>query len=232
MIIAILTAAHLRTPEQLRRLQHTIIITSLPITIYGVIQHYDIDPLPWGGDVTRRIAANAGNAIFLAAYLIMAFFFTLERVYNSFALLLGSNSQEEQETQELPVALVGGAYLFILMVQSLAIFWTQSRGPLLGLFAGLYLFVLLLFTALRPKQYRLLTIGWVGIGLLGALALVLLNTSAIGNAVRSVPSLARLGTLLDMESNTAQVRALIWEGAAEMTAPHPPLIFQMVNGMG
>ena len=44
VIIAILTAAHLRRPEQLRRLQHTIIITSLPIAIYGVIQHYDHDP--------------------------------------------------------------------------------------------------------------------------------------------------------------------------------------------
>ena len=144
--IATLTAAHLRRPEQLRRLQHTIILTSLPISIYGVIQHYDIDPLPWGGDVTIRIAANAGNAIFLAAYLIMAFFFTLERVYNSFALLLGKQTQETQQSHELATALAGGSYLFILMVQALAIFWTQSRGPWLGLFFGFYLFVLLIIT--------------------------------------------------------------------------------------
>jgi tetratricopeptide (TPR) repeat protein len=225
VIIAILTAAHLRRPEQLRRLQHTIIITSLPISIYGVIQHYDIDPLPWGGDVTIRIAANAGNAIFLAAYLIMAFFFTLERVYNSFALLLGEHTDEEKEHQEMAIALAGGAYLFILMVQALAIFWTQSRGPWLGLFLGFYLFVLLLVSALRPKRYRQLTIGWVGIGMMGVLVLVLMNTTPLFRFLEPVPYIGRLTQLLNQESRTAQVRLLIWEGASHMVEPHAPLIY-------
>lgn len=225
VIIAILTAAHLRRPEQLRRLQHTIIITSLPIAIYGVIQHYDHDPLPWGGDVTTRVAANAGNAIFLAAYLIMAFFFTLERVYNSFALLLGAYPREAQQDQEMPVALSGGAYLFILMVQLLAIFWTQSRGPWLGLFLGFYLFVLLLLSAVRPRYYRQLTAGWVGVGLLGVLLLVLMNTTGLFDFLRPIPYLGRFTQLLNQESTTAQVRILIWEGASNMVRPHEPLTY-------
>ena len=223
VIIAILTAAHLRRPEQLRRLQHVIIITSLPIAIYGVIQHYDHDPLPWGGDVTTRVAGNAGNAIFLAAYLIMALFFTLERVYNSFALLLGVYPREAQEDQELPVALAGGSYLFILMVQLLAIFWTQSRGPWLGLFLGSYLFVLLLLTAVRPRYYRQLTLGWVGVGLLGVMVLVLMNTTAFFDFLRPIPYVGRFTQLLNQESTTAQVRILIWEGASNMVRPHAPL---------
>ena len=89
--IAGLTAAHLRRPEQLRRLQHAIIVTSFPIAIYGIIQHNQIDPLPWGGDVTTRVAGNAGNAIFLAAYLIIPFFLTLERIYNSFAAIISND---------------------------------------------------------------------------------------------------------------------------------------------
>ncbi|MCB0106303.1 MAG: O-antigen ligase family protein, partial [Caldilineaceae bacterium] len=225
VIIATLTAAHLRRPDQLRRLQHTIIITSLAISIYGVIQHYDLDPLPWGGDVTNRIAANAGNAIFLAAYLIMAFFFTLERVYNSFTLLLSTSPEEAQEHQELPIALAGGAYLFILMVQALAIFWTQSRGPWLGLFFGFYLFVLLVVSSLRPRYYRQLTGVWVGLGVLGAITLVLMNTTGLFSFMQSVPYIGRLTQLLDRESRTGQVRVLIWEGASHMVAPHDPLIF-------
>lgn len=225
VIIAILTAAHLRRPEQLRRLQHALIITSLPIAIYGVIQHYDHDPLPWGGDVTTRVAGNAGNAIFLAAYLIMAFFFTLERVYNSFALLLGAYPRETQEDQEMPVALAGGAYLFIMMVQLLAIFWTQSRGPWLGLFLGSYLFVLLVLTAVRPRYYRQLTLGWVGVGLLGILLLVLMNTTAAFDFLRPIPYVGRFTQLLNQESTTAQVRILIWEGASNMVRPHEPLAY-------
>ncbi len=223
VIIAILTAAHLRRPEQLRRLQHAIIITSLPIAIYGVLQHYDHDPLPWGGDVTTRVAANAGNAIFLAAYLIMAFFFTLERVYNSFALLLGAYPRETHENQELPVAFSGGAYLFILMVQGLAILWTQSRGPWLGLFLGSYLFVLLVLTAVRPRYYRQLTLSWVGIGLLGAMVLLLMNTTGLFDFLRPIPYIGRFADLLNQESRTGQVRILIWEGASNMVRPHEPL---------
>ncbi len=225
VLIAVLTAAHLRRPEQLRRLQHAIILTSLPISIYGVIQHYDIDPLPWGGDVTIRIAANAGNAIFLAAYLIMAFFFTLERVYNSFALLLSDHERKANTTQDLPIALAGGAYLFILMVQALAIFWTQSRGPWLGLFLGFYLFMLLILSSLRPRNFRRLTAGWVGLGLFGVLVLILMNTTALFTFLEPVPYIGRLTQLLNQESRTAQVRLLIWEGASHMVEPHAPLIY-------
>src|SRR4029079_14694174 len=79
IIIGVLTRAPLRSPDQIRRLQHVIIITSVPIAIYGVIQHVGVDPLPWGGDTQRRVTSNAGNAIFLGAYLIFAMAFTLER---------------------------------------------------------------------------------------------------------------------------------------------------------
>ena len=41
VLIGVLTAATLRRPEQLRRLQHAIIVTSLACSIYGVVQHYE-----------------------------------------------------------------------------------------------------------------------------------------------------------------------------------------------
>jgi tetratricopeptide (TPR) repeat protein len=226
VVIALAVMAHLRHTEQLRRMRHVIIVTSLPIAIYGIIQHFGQDPLPWGGDVQTRIAANAGNAIFLSAYLIMALFFTLERVYSSFAHLLRQPVEDKNqaaEGQDMPAALAGGAYLFIFMVQALAIFWTQSRGPLLGLLTGMYLFVLLLFSALRPRRYRAWVTGWVGVGLAGMIVLVLMNTTSMFGFVESVGSLRRLSHILDLEANTAQVRVLIWQGAAELVSPHAPL---------
>ncbi len=225
IIIALLTMAHLRHPDQIRRLQHAVVVTSLPIAIYGIIQHSRLDPLPWGGDTTTRVAANAGNAIFLAAYLIMAFFFTLERVYSSFAYLLGYKPPSHTESQDVPTALAGGTYLFILMVQVLAIVWTQSRGPWLGLFFGLYLFVLLLFTALRPKRHRLWTSLWIGMGAGAAILLVLMNVSPLFSGMRSIPYLGRLTTLLESDASTGQVRVLIWQGASQMVQPHEPLEF-------
>ncbi|MEZ4735138.1 MAG: hypothetical protein R3E79_49205 [Caldilineaceae bacterium] len=218
VIIAILTAAQLRRPEQLRRLQHVIIITSLPISIYGVIQHYAHDPLPWGGDVTTRVAANAGNAIFLAAYLIMAFFFTLERVYNSFALLLGATTRSARRSgdaggvgrRRLSLYLDGATVGHLLDSESAS--W-------LGLFLGSYLFVLLVLTAVRPRYYRQLTLGWVGVGLLGVLILILMNTTALFDFLRPIPYVGRFTQLLNQESTTAQVRILIWEGASTWWLP-------------
>lgn len=228
IIIALLTAAHLRTPEQLRRLQHTIILTSLPIAIYGVVQHYGIDPLPWGGDVITRVSANAGNPIFLAAHLIMALFLTLERIFSSFAFLLSPENGQSDDTapvHDIPSALAGGSYLFVFIVQLLAIFWTQSRGPWLGLAAGGYIFVLLLISGLRPSGYRAWTAGWVGLGVAGAVLLVLMNTTTLFSGLAGVPYVGRLTTMLESEGGTGLVRVLIWEGVSEMVSPHEPITF-------
>jgi hypothetical protein len=99
---------HLKTRVQLRRLSYAVVITSLPIALYAVIQHFALDPLPWGGDVQKRAAANLGNAIFLAAYLIMAFFVTLERLAASTADLLS------KEDGDVASALRTGIYLFVV----------------------------------------------------------------------------------------------------------------------
>ena len=220
-----LTAATLRGPEQVRRLQHAVIVTSLAASIYGIVQHYGIDPLPWGGDVQTRVAANAGNAIFLAAYVIMGFFLTLERVFSSFLRLLGLGQPAGVDRQEWQSSIAGGAYLFVLLVQTVAIFWTQSRGPWLGWLLGIYLFALLTFTTLRPRYYRVVTGLIVGVAALVVMVLLAANTVPSFSFVRELPYLGRLTNLLELDSGTGRVRALIWSGSAEMMLPHDPLVF-------
>ncbi len=225
VLIGGLTAATLRRPEQVRRLQHAIIVVGLACSIYGVVQHYDIDPLPWGGDTTTRVAGNAGNSIFLGAMLIITFFVTLERVFSSFVRLLGIGQPVGADTQDWQTSLAGGAYLFVLLVEIVAIVWTQSRGPWLGLFFGVYLFVLLTLSAVRPRFYRQMTIIWVALGLGGALFLIALNTVPALSGVRKAPYVGRLVSILDLDEGTNRVRTLIWEGASHLVVPHEPLTF-------
>ena len=143
IVIFFLMLATLREREQVDRLCSTIILTSLPISLYGILQHYGLDSLPWSGSVTERVASNMGNSIFVAAYLIMAVPLTLARLIDSFSTLL-----KEQESN-IGHSLLAGCYAFVLSVQLICIFFTQSRGPWLGLMAGLYVFMLVGLISLR-----------------------------------------------------------------------------------
>ena len=242
IVIFFLVLGHLRRPAQWRRMAYVIILVSVPIAIYGLLQRADLDPLPWGGDVQRRIAGNMGNAIFVAAYLIMAFYLTLERLLEHLGRLVGGDDNR----QSIMDAVLAGFYLFIIAVQSLAILFTQSRGPLLGWLAGIFVFILLFLLGLRGRAgeeenkggfvrllERWLWLPWIGFALAGLVFLVVFNIPGSPLApLRTNPIIGRLGTALDLESQTARVRTLIWEGASELIGPHDPLQYPVTGGEG
>lgn len=143
IVIFALIASTMRSRDQVRRLITAVIITTIPIAFYGLLQHFDLDPLPWGGDVTRRVAGHMGNAIFIAAYLIMAVPLTLGRIIDAFTNIL---SDEELSNADVVRSSI---YIFTLAIQLITIYWSGSRGPLLGLAAGLFAFTLVLLVSLR-----------------------------------------------------------------------------------
>lgn len=83
IVVALIAMQEIRRREQFNRLVTAAILTSFPIALYGIIQHLGIDAMPWGSDVTARVASNMGNAIFVSAYLIMAIPLTLARLLQS-----------------------------------------------------------------------------------------------------------------------------------------------------
>ncbi len=344
VVVFFLVLDGLRTRRQLERLITVAIVVSFPIAAYGLVQHFDLDPLPWGGNVTTRVASNMGNAIFVAAYLIMVVPLTLSRLMTNWRqatgevdlrdgllgvvsavllalattalvmlrrgvaevwlcwlgialgvllqvpiFLLSSDKQRRKilaislplvfafvvglawlfevvlETIGPPVGdeeaglffqigalfalvfalamasfsyflrkplsrlLLLAAYFVILIAQLSAIVYTQSRGPLLGLLAGLFAFLALLGLVRRQVWLTWLTATLVA----GALVfLVLFNTveSPWLNRLREVPIVGRLGKVLQTEEGTGKVRVLIWEGAAEMITWHAPLDFPGEDG--
>jgi tetratricopeptide (TPR) repeat protein len=236
--IFFMVLSHLRTRTQVNRILHAVILSSLPISIYGIIQHtqvapgVSIDPLPWGGDVTQRVAANMGNSIFVAAYLIMALFLTLERLVDSIAAVINA------EHGTMADALRAAGYLFVIAVQLITIVYTQSRGPIIGLVVGLIVFGALgTLLAVRWAARRLTDPSWllrlkriIGLGLVGLIALglgflVLLNrpSGPLAN-LRNAPYIGRMTTLLNTTAGTNAVRVLIWEGVVDlMLKPHAPI---------
>lgn len=281
IVIFFLLLEGLRTKQQLDRLITAMVLVSFPIAMYGMVQHFGLDPLPWGGNVTRRVASNMGNAIFVAAFLIMVVPLTLSRLFEQWQQVVEGLSRGDRILAiilplafmamvglawilELPfppakplyfwtslfasllfvLAMLAFAYYLrkpvirllllagysiILIVQLLCIFYTQSRGPWLGLLGGVFLYFALL--GLIKRRARL-TWAMVLFAIVVGVSLVLFNTvqSPTMEALRGIPYIGRLGKVLQTEEGTGKVRILIWQGVVQMISPHPPLEYPTDEG--
>jgi len=215
LVVFAAMVGNLRRRAQVERLITTVVIASLPVSLYGVLQRYGIDPVPWAGDVTIRIASNMGNSIFVSAYLIIVFPLTILRIVESFGAIMNDRGKLVANFAR------STAYVFIAALQLIAIFFTGSRGPMLGWLAGsFFLFVIL---SLLWRQ-RWLTISVVvTAALLGGLLVVFNIPEGPLEDLRSAPGIGRLGHLLDTESRTGRVRTFIWQGASDLVLPHQPI---------
>lgn len=205
----------LHSRAQIDRLVTLAILVSVPVSFYGILQHYNLDPLPWVGNVQARVASNMGNSIFVSAYLIMIAPLTWARAFDAFAALL---LEEEGSTADV---IRGAVYVFIAALQVITIYWSGSRGPQLGLVAG-GLFFLLVLAFVRRWQW--LVWGAVGLGVVSVAFLVALNVpNSPLESLKTNRYIGRLGRVFETESGTGKVRVLIWEGAIDLILPHPPL---------
>jgi tetratricopeptide (TPR) repeat protein len=206
VVVFLVILQELRTRRQLDRLLTIVILNSLPIALYGFLQRSGQDPLPWAGDTETRITSSMGNPIFVAAYLIMAAPPTLARVVDCFKAIL---TDEDTGAGDVVRA---SAYIFIFLVQIAAIWFSGSRGPLMGLLAGLavwaYVGLLRLQRAARSEAAAeraalgrdLLHGGLFGLATMAAAALV-------GLAARAAS--APLGAKGGSESTIAAIAAAI-----------------------
>lgn len=124
-VIAFLAMTHIRERAQVERLITTAILTSIPIFAYSFIQRLGLDPVPWQAmSPVTRVSSTMGNPIFYAAYLIMIIPLTLSRLIKAL--------------QSWPPKPIGIFYGLLLIAQLTSTVLTQSRGPFLGLGAGLF----------------------------------------------------------------------------------------------
>lgn len=221
VVVFLVILQGLRTRAQLDRLITVVILNSLPIALYGLVQRNKLDPLPWGGNVTRRIASNMGNAIFVAAYMIMAVPPTLSRIVDGFRSIL------TDEDTGMADMLRAAVYIFIFFVQLIAIWYSKSRGPLMGLLAGLGIWAVLGLLALRRvlsrRAWRGLWIGVLATVVFVAVGFFLINPGGPLHERALDSPLNRVARVLEYKSGTGMVRNLIWKGALDLILPHEPI---------
>lgn len=356
VMLGVLVAVALRTPAQRERFITLSLAAATVVSVYGIMQHYQLDPLPWRGDVIARVASTLGNSIFVAAYLIMIVPLALYRLGAALAAARVAPASDRpaaewrwalsrvslwlsgtlliiailkfcvairtidfrywwlfpgaiicatalwwlltvHRSQALPrwplvltlLYLLGFALAFVmnasagvqqfaspdiaanaldwsvwlglaiaalvigyglslignpppepsrltwqltavasagvLILALLTIFFSQSRGPWIGLGAGLFVFISLMLwygqQRLRANGNRsgsrlLMQVlaGWVALIVLvgGFLIVFNLSDAPIFTQMREIPYLGRMGRLLEVDSGTGLVRRLIWVG--------------------
>jgi tetratricopeptide (TPR) repeat protein len=251
----------LRRREQVERALTTAILTSLPVALYGLVQHYGLDPLPWGGDVIERVASTMGNSIFVGAFLVLVVPVTLARIVAlcntttdttsrqraleiaglviagvlelyalgtlgfwrglaiALALIVGAVLLAVYLRRPIARFLLLGVYLFVLVVQLLCIFFTQSRGPAIGLLVALF-FLGILYLAIRAQRRWIAAYLGIAVALVGLLVVMNAPNSPLAG-IRDVPYIGRLGRLLETNTGTGKVRVLLWSAASEMVLASP-----------
>ncbi|MDD5675054.1 MAG: tetratricopeptide repeat protein [Chitinivibrionales bacterium] len=204
-----------RSCPQIDRLVLSIIISSFPVALYGIIQQLNLDSLVWGAQSAGRVPGNLGNPIFLGGYLIMASALTAGKTIQTLRVLLTTKSS----------FVVNGVrvlcYGIIASAQIIALVFTQSRGPWTGWLIGTFFFVIV--TGLLLKRRKLVFTA-VSLGLVGMVFLIVLNLPHSPlEKLRALPYFERLGKITESKGGTSIVRQLYWKGASHLVAPHTPL---------
>lgn len=206
LILFFILAFNLRTREQINRLVTVALVACVPISLYGIIQHYSLDPLPWGGDVTTRVASTMGNPIFISAFIIMVIPLALARLIEGIQqrVVQGVNASADV----LEGAFIGAVMIGIAATTiAFSTIFKGDRGLLAGLaillvYAGLALlihrrhtrtgfFIAAAFTALTALT-NLVALPVHGLGMNG-MTLVLVG-GAIFGGVATFLELKRLKT--------------------------------------
>ncbi|MEO7913458.1 MAG: hypothetical protein ABIV47_27725 [Roseiflexaceae bacterium] len=180
--LAMMIVLTLRRREQLDRLITVAILGSLPAVGYGLVQHFQIDPLPWKGDVVSRVASTMGNSIFVAAYLLMIVPFAIYRAVAVFqeARTVAEPGQRSDLGWAAAYALlvIGSlAMLFatikfgaVVRTADLRYWWVYPGALIVG--CGLYI-----LPTLHPDRAERITLGMLWPGLLALLFTIMLGFS-------------------------------------------------------
>jgi tetratricopeptide (TPR) repeat protein/O-antigen ligase len=215
LVLFLAIVAVVRNRIQLDRLLFAVVLPSLPVGLYALLQKLSsperkLDPMPWLGDTSKRVASTMGNSIFVSAYLILTVPITL--------VLLARAMRDLDEDESNTAVLRVSAYLVMLAMQLLTVVLSQSRGPFVGLLAGLS-FLAIMWAAHRSRRATLAIVG-----LMAAVVAFFVVFNLPGSPLaplRKVPYVGRLGQVFETDSGTGKVRVLIWRGAAQLVSSDP-----------
>lgn len=180
---------------------NTSIIASAGVGLYAMLQLAGVLTMSQGGN---RVDATLGNSIYLAVYMLFHIFLTLWFMYRARSSRM-----------------VSVLYAGVLVLQILSLYYTGTRGTLLGLIGGLSLTALLL--AWRGKEtprLRKISIGFIILMIIGAGVFIGVRKSSF---VQDSQFLSRIANT-SLSGQTVQSRLILWGSIAKDGFLERPLL--------
>jgi O-antigen ligase/Flp pilus assembly protein TadD len=190
----------MRTVRQWYGWINTTLAASLIMSLYGLLQIFGVITINQGG---VRLDGTFGNSSYFAIYLVFHVFFCLYMIV----------AYAKRPWQKW-------AYGVLAAFETGILYFTATRGAILGLIGGL-LFAAILVAWKEKENKSLRKSAYIA---LGAIVVVVLGFLAIRNAsfVQRSPVLSRFSSLSSEEIRT-QGRYYVWPMALKGIAQHPLL---------
>ena len=207
LLLLVVSASVLNTEKLWRRFWQLSICVSMVVALYGFLQIAGDLALGQGGagGLSSRIDATFGNPIYLAVYMLFHIFIA--------AMLWAQMRAERKMGDRLPFAIWYGA---AILLDTLALLFTGTRGTILGLIGGVALALVLY--AFTPEASSRLRRGAVGAVVIIALASGVLFVARATSFVQGIVFLNRLSTI-SLSDATTKSRLLnmgmAWQGVKE-----------------
>lgn len=186
----------MKTSRQWQWLLHGSLAVNLIIGVYSLLQLAGKLVINQGG---VRVDATFGNATYLAVYELFHIFLL--------ALLIFRLLKSDRWRRAIYYKWLIGVYLGLLALDAVILFYTQTRGAILGVIGGVIIgSIWLMASSARGSRER----RWSVVALMGTVALVTVFLLARqSDFVKQNQTLARFASI-SLEERTTQARFLIW----------------------
>lgn len=191
LIIFFLIVGHgLQTWHHVESVITALLIGSIGICLYALIQYFGLDPLLWTNDATASdIQSTLGQSLFLGAYLALVSPFALSR-----------SVQPKRSVLKLE-----WRYVVVFLLQTGCLLLTLSRSALLALMIGSLTFLWLMNPPIRRSfQFVILTMMLI----CGLLLFIFIYFYGLALFPRHV--LANSVDLANVRATSNQIRLWIW----------------------
>lgn len=211
LLYTVVTASVVQTEKMWRWLWWTTLGVSLYVSLYGLLQVSGKIALGLGGagGLTGRIDATFGNPIYLAVYMLFHVFIA--------AMLWAQQWVEKGPGKRLTISLVYGG---IMLFDTFALFFTGTRGTMLGIIGGAFVagFLMLILGRNSRNVWR------ASVGFLATMLVL----AGIFFTVKDQAWVQRFGPLqrlasISLTDQTVQARFINWSMAWEGIKERPIL---------